>query len=100
MGDKSLFPSDTLVTTSFVLKSLSQNRGKGPQIYKNANFNKTNDKTSSPSNNKAFKSFKNIARQPCQICNRLGHSAINYYHCIDHACEGRVSTKRLVAIVA
>ena len=37
---------------------------------------------------------------PCQICGRPGHSAINCYHRMDHAYEGKIPTKQLAAMVA
>lgn len=39
-------------------------------------------------------------RPPCQICGRLGHSAIDCYNRLNLSFEGRVPTKKLSAMAA
>ncbi|KAK0573740.1 hypothetical protein LWI29_012800 [Acer saccharum] len=57
------------------------------------NMGATNSRNSSGS-------FSNGNRLQCQICNRMGHSAIDCYNRMNHAYEGRIPTQRLSAMIS
>ncbi|KAK0596968.1 hypothetical protein LWI29_020579 [Acer saccharum] len=57
------------------------------------NMGATNSRNSSGS-------FSNGNRLQCQICNRMGHSAIDCYNHMNHAYEGRIPTQRLSAMIS
>jgi hypothetical protein len=44
--------------------------------------------------------FTNNSRVPCQICGKTSHLAINYYHRMDYAFQGKNPPAQLAAMVA
>uniref|UniRef100_A0A2N9HP43 Uncharacterized protein n=1 Tax=Fagus sylvatica TaxID=28930 RepID=A0A2N9HP43_FAGSY len=48
-----------------------------------------------PSPNQSY-----IQRPSCQICGKIGHAALDYYHCIDYAYQGKQPSSKLTAMAA
>lgn len=76
--------------------SQQASRGRRPPNFKNASHGHgvLGSGPSSPSPSPQSN------RPVCQICHKIGHFAIDCYHRMDHAYQGRVAPQRLAAMVA
>ena len=91
-----LFTSKNRQTSHFGRGGGRQGRGKG-----RGGGRGSPSPGSSKSNNSAGPSSnRGPPRLPCQICNRTGHSALDCYHRMDYAFQGRHHPTKLAAMAA
>lgn len=74
---------------------MSSNYGGGSYSSSGSQFQNFNQ--SKPSNNQ---SQGQSSRPICQICGKGGHSALDYYHCMDFAYQGSHAPAKLASMVA
>uniref|UniRef100_A0A2N9FAD2 Uncharacterized protein n=1 Tax=Fagus sylvatica TaxID=28930 RepID=A0A2N9FAD2_FAGSY len=86
----------------------SQFRGRGrnnSQRGQGGRFNNSNQYTQnqfpqSPQGNSQFPQKPEGSRPQCQICGKLGHQALDYYHRMDFAYQGRHPPAKLAAMAS
>lgn len=87
-------PNDTVLNMN---RSKSSARGHGNHFSRSPQSDRGHDKSSRPTptsgsplatHNTHQTTTKGSTCDPCQICDCLGHLAINCYHCMDRAYEG------------
>uniref|UniRef100_A0A2N9FZ66 Reverse transcriptase Ty1/copia-type domain-containing protein n=1 Tax=Fagus sylvatica TaxID=28930 RepID=A0A2N9FZ66_FAGSY len=74
-------------------------RGRGGRFH-NSNQYTQNQFPQSPQGNSQFPQKPEGSRPQCQICGKLGHQALDYYHRMDFAYQGRHPPAKLAAMAS